>query len=99
MRIPPAGAVHVRRADHHRGQPRAEDDALALLLGASVRRLHRQLALLGEQGAARVTRYNRGREHDARARARIGSRRGQACVHEVFGAVDVDFAHLARAAL
>ena len=70
LAVPAAGAVDVRGADHDSGQPALQHHALALLLGAPVRRLDRKRGVLRQQPAARVAGDDRRGEDEPRRRSR-----------------------------
>jgi len=97
--VPPAGPVHVRGPDDHRGQAAAQREALALLLGASIWGLHRQLLLLGEQRPVRVAGDDGRGEHQPRPRGRVRADARETGLQQALGSGHVDLPQLALAAL
>ena len=62
---PAAGPVHVARAHHHAVKLRLAHQALALLLRAPVRRLHRQRLVLAQDATIGLARDDGRDEHEA----------------------------------
>jgi hypothetical protein len=95
--IPPARAVDVGWAHHHRRQARLQHEALALLLGAAVGGADGQRLGLAQQRPAGIA-GDHGRGEDDPRRP-LGALESSAGVDQALRARDVDLAYLRRAAL